>query len=189
MKINKFIKRLFNSSRSTTDQIESSHLDNLDLGPQQFSVLDGDKLLDIMDRLPKEDSKDIRFGFNNEVLINRFNKFKLSRELDDFYSKFHFLKSFSINSIIIYSLERLQEENIDYVPSCYTAEIGYVIFGGFGNGDALCVKVDSSETTVYETSHDLIYEDTSNEDIPNMLKPVADSLTQTIELALDEKLY
>lgn len=189
MKFIESIIQKFTSSKTSVSNVTSSYLDDLKIDSHKFSVFDSNKIVSLMRAIEDLNSSEIKFGYNSEVLDTYFNKFKLSPELIDFYSNFHFTESLNVHGITIYSLKRLEEENTDYVPSCYIAEIGYITFGGFGNGDALCVKVDDDETTVYEASHDEIYEDTPKEDIPTHLKPVGRSLLEVLELAMNEKLY
>lgn len=142
-----------------------------------------------MKKIEEINSEPIRYGFSDEMLRDSSNKFKLSPELVDFYSNFHFNNTLNVEGILIYSLEDLEKENSDYFPSYLLAEIGYITFSSFGNGYALCVKVDSPETTVYEASHDIISEDTSKDEIPTLLKPVRRSFIEVLGLALEGKLY
>lgn len=84
---------------------------------------------------------------------------KLPKLFWDFYSNKMPAEDVEFEDFVFYGLERMIEENTDYVPGCIVLPYGLFTFASTLDGDAICFDLNQENFPVYQCSHSLIDED------------------------------
>lgn len=89
------------------------------------------------------------------------------------------------NEVRLSSITHILKENSDFVPGCYTAPQGYIVFASTITGDTYCFDVNSlnpqGEPRIVLIPHDELEEDSPAEEIKKIAKPIANNLFEFLE--------
>jgi hypothetical protein len=90
-----------------------------------------------------------------------------------------------IECVRLWPVREVLAENRDYVPGCYVAQHGYVVFATTVFGDTFCFDLNATktnnETPVVLIAHDWDWDAITPETINTLKKPTAPQFEQFIE--------
>lgn len=83
-------------------------------------------------------------------------KDSLPEELILFFKEAMAEKEVKMGDFVLYPIERVKEENLNYVPGANIYPLGLFTFASTLGGDAICVDITKPEGHVYQCSHSLL---------------------------------
>lgn len=123
--------------------------------------------------------------------INCLFALRLPTSVTDFFSRYA-LDSYVERRIRLWTIPEIADENCKYVPGCYVAPLGYVVFGSTTFGDAYCFNINDAdgqfEPPIVLISHEVIDETTSATEVVKLAKPVAKNLREFLGKFVREEL-
>lgn len=67
---------------------------------------------------------------------------------------------FEFSDFVFYDINRMYEENIDYVAGANIFPFGFFTFASTFDGDSICIDLNDSNFPVYQCSHELLGDET-----------------------------
>lgn len=109
--------------------------------------------------------------------LTEIGKGKLPAELLEVYQTIMPNKNIEISDFVMYSVQRIKEENFDAVPGANIYPYGLFVFMSTLDGDAICIDLNDENGAIYQCSHSLL----SNEERISFYKRNMVSLDFTYE--------
>lgn len=135
------------------------------------------KYSEVMEKITALTKTRFREAFVDE--LEALKVLRLPNSVIEFFSMYS-LDEFLERNIRLWTIPDIVDENTKYVPGCYLAPLGYVVFGSTDSGDAYCFDINNmdscSEPSIVLVSHEVIDETTSATDAARLAKLVADNL-------------
>ncbi|MDE6209790.1 MAG: SMI1/KNR4 family protein [Lachnospiraceae bacterium] len=85
-----------------------------------------------------------------------WGKGKLPEEFLWVYQKMMPKNVVGIKDIVIYSMERIENENFHYVPGANIYPLGLFTFASALDGDVICIDLNDKNGSIYQCSHSLL---------------------------------
>ncbi|MDP4147268.1 MAG: hypothetical protein Q8936_22810 [Bacillota bacterium] len=89
--------------------------------------------------------------------LEELGKKKLPKEFIMVYQEAMPIDNVEIyNDIVLYSFNRIKEENLDAVPGANIYPYGLLTFASTLDGDAICIDLNDKSSPIYQCSHSLL---------------------------------
>lgn len=81
---------------------------------------------------------------------------KLPDMLTEVYTNAMPADEIEFSDFVFYGIDRMYEENINYIPGTNIFPFGFFTFASAFDGDAICIDLNNSNFPVYQCSHELL---------------------------------
>lgn len=104
----------------------------------------------------------ISFAKPNDVELLKFREISdgLPDIIKEVYTNNMPAGEYEFSDFVFYDINRLYDENIDYVAGANIFPFGFFTFASTFDGDSICIDLNDSNLPVYQCSHELLGDET-----------------------------
>lgn len=125
--------------------------------------------------------------------LEKLRQLRLPETVIDFYRNYEPVQTIeNEQGVRLHPIAEIAEQNAGFMPGCYTAQHGYVVFATNFEGDAYAFDLHHLDArgapSVALISHEMISEESTPEEIAKLAKPVAANLKEFLSQFLSGKI-
>jgi len=133
----------------------------------------------------------VEFQPASQHKLRRLGELGLPANVLRFYEK-HAPVATIEHGIRLWSIDDIVYENTELMPGCCTSKYGYFVFASTLSGDAYCFNTNTcgsdGNPRIVLISHEIVFEDTTPEQIAAATEPVAQNLAAFLKRLIEASL-